>query len=89
MSHLKNAHPIDTELGMICIRELLKPLGPIRWLSCTCCGESARGRQWFNLDIGFGCCKRCADRYHTGPDRCFSDIIGVRGIHFDIQEPTS
>jgi hypothetical protein len=28
-------------------------LEPVRTLTCCCCGESTRGRQWWNRDTGF------------------------------------
>ncbi len=75
---------------------------PVRWLSCACCGESVRGRQWWNRDTGYGVCKRCADwnteRYGEGSHADSPDplgehghttlaLYGVRGYHFAVEEP--
>ena len=30
-----------------------------KFLTCACCGERARGRQWWNRDTGYGVCSRC------------------------------
>jgi hypothetical protein len=59
-------------------RELAKP---IRWMSCTCCGECYQGRQWFNQDTGHGLGDCCIDRCQasrTGTDKCY----GTPGIHY-------
>jgi hypothetical protein len=32
---------------------------PIRRLLCSCCGASTCGRQWFNMDTGYGICPPC------------------------------
>jgi len=57
-----------------------------RRLTCCCCGESTRGRQWWNRDTGFGLCIHCIDLCKRGMteqefDRCY----GVRGVHFDVK----
>lgn len=52
---------------------------PIRRMTCTCCGEGYRGRQWFNQDCGYGCGDCCAERLCN---RQYSDGYGVPGIHF-------
>lgn len=65
-----------------------KPLGPVLRLSCCCCGEQTRGRQWYNRDTGYGLCVRCADwipaQGKTSPEEMIS-CYGHRGIHYDIQ----
>jgi len=70
--------------------------GPVRWLTCACCGEETRGRQWPNRDTGYGVCVACADRHAakygegTPADGQRTDSVyslyGVRGVHFDIKE---
>lgn len=58
---------------------------PIEWLECTCCGESYRGRQWWNQDCGYGlgdCCVDFCGASHSGE----SSSYGVAGIHFLIPE---
>ena len=56
---------------------------PIRWMSCTCCGESYQGRQWWNMDTGYGlgdcCVDRCGANRTAGAE---SECWGVAGIHF-------
>jgi hypothetical protein len=55
---------------------------PIQTLCCTCCGNWFRGRQWWNMDTGFGlgdcCVKFCGVKPNGGESRSF----GVPGIHF-------
>jgi hypothetical protein len=29
-------------------------------LTCCCCGQSTKGRQWWNRDTGYGLCPGCA-----------------------------
>lgn len=60
---------------------------PIKWMSCTCCGESYRGRQWWNQDCGYGlgdcCVDTCgASRTPNTKSQCY----GVAGIHFLIAD---
>ena len=45
--------------------EALKPMPPvpIKELECCCCGRETLGRQWWNMDTGFGLCVKCADRF--------------------------
>jgi hypothetical protein len=56
---------------------------PVKWMSCTCCGESYRGRQWWNQDCGYGlgdCCVNLCGADRT-PD-VETTSYGVSGIHF-------
>lgn len=55
---------------------------PIRRLSCTCCGESYRGRQWWNQDCGHGLGDCCVKYCHVDPEGGESSCYGVPGIHF-------
>lgn len=55
---------------------------PIRWMSCTCCGEGYRGRQWFNQDTGYGLGDCCVEYCGVNPAGGESDCYGVPGIHF-------
>lgn len=60
---------------------------PIKRLNCTCCGESCRGRQWFNRDTGYGLCDCCVDRCGASREPGVEhESYGVTGIHFLIQE---
>ncbi len=60
---------------------------PIKWLSCTCCGESYQGRNWWNQEPGYGlgdcCVKFCGASTTPG---AVSDCYGVTGIHFLIPQ---
>ncbi|STQ90031.1 hypothetical protein [Iodobacter fluviatilis] len=57
-----------------------------RTLTCCCCGNSTRGRQWWGRDNGFGLCTDCISF-------CEADVgqgektesYGIRGVHFDLQ----
>jgi len=73
-----------------------------RNLTCACCGQSTRGRQWWNRDTGYGVCPRCADdntkRYGEGlaadtkENPCSQTthaLYGVRGYHFAVAEGDS
>ena len=63
-------------------------------LSCACCGQGTRGRQYWNQDTGYGICSKCVDwitekeknnKYETGEEyikRCY----GVEGYNFNIQK---
>lgn len=60
---------------------------PIKWMTCTCCGESYQGRQWWNQDAGYGlgdcCVNYChADRTPGAESSCY----GVSGVHFLISQ---
>jgi hypothetical protein len=69
-------------------------LKPIRVLECCCCGESTRGRQWWNRDTGYGICGACIKWFRTSrkPDRDdpreseeqIRDYYGIEGIHFNV-----
>lgn len=74
-------------------------LPPVRSLTCSCCGESTKGRQWHNRDIGYGLCKRCAEVIPTNPrfhDRHeyptvadqMKSYYGLPGIYYNIIEVT-
>jgi hypothetical protein len=59
---------------------------PVKWMCCTCCGSSYRGRQWWNQDCGHGlgdcCVKYCGVNPNGGESQCY----GVPGVHFLITE---
>jgi hypothetical protein len=60
-------------------------------LTCHVCGESCKGRQWWNRDTGFGTCTPCGiilEQQHAahpswGPAE---DLTGKRGIHWDVKQ---
>ena len=60
---------------------------PLRRLTCCCCGESTRGRQWRNRDTGYGLCDACIPycaRRQTGED--MRSNYGESGVHYAITE---
>jgi hypothetical protein len=57
----------------------------VRSLTCCCCGERTRGRQFFNRDTGFGLCVECVPRCHKGEtEKSFARCYGVRGVHYGV-----
>jgi len=60
---------------------------PIKWMTCTCCGEGYQGRQWWNQDCGYGlgdcCVKFCHADSTPGVE---SECYGVAGVHFLIPQ---
>ena len=63
----------------------------IRRLTCCCCGESTRGRQWWNRDTGFGMCESCITfvRERGMSEGEIQRNYGVAGVHHSIEEPLS
>jgi hypothetical protein len=59
---------------------------PIKWMSCTCCGESYQGRQWWNQDAGYGLGDCCVKFCGVQPDGGESVSYGVPGVHFLIPQ---
>jgi hypothetical protein len=61
---------------------------PVRNLECCCCGETTRGRQWWNRDTGYGMCLKCIAyvRSHGDTDEQIHDCYGVEGVHWNIDE---
>jgi len=58
---------------------------PIKSLTCCCCGERTKGRQWFNRDNGFGICGSCISKIERKEDaETVKNCYGVRGIHYNI-----
>ena len=63
---------------------------PKRRLTCTCCGESTEGRQWWNLDTGYGLCEGCVEQCtRDEPDPIRTNTYGTRGVHFDLDFDTA
>lgn len=70
---------------------------PIRTLTCCCCGEPTKGRQWHNRDAGYGLCRSCAGintaRYGAGQpgDGLAGEttyaMAGVAGYHHSLEGP--
>jgi len=61
---------------------------PIRRLTCCCCGESTRGRQWWNRDNGFGVCNNCVTRQLERGETAenIESYYGIKGTHYTIQD---
>lgn len=60
----------------------------IRSLSCCCCGNTTRGRQWWNRDTGFGLCDNCITFVGDAdvPVGETTQSYGVRGFHYDVSK---
>jgi hypothetical protein len=61
---------------------------PVKELGCCCCGNSTRGRQWYNRDTGYGICSECI-AYVRGSGMSEAEIrdnYGIEGVHFSVQE---
>lgn len=61
----------------------------IKRLTCCCCGQFCRGRQWYNRDTGYGLCPNCAKwlrevRHETEED--MKHCYGIEGIHYNVVE---
>uniref|UniRef100_A0A6M3L8A2 Uncharacterized protein n=1 Tax=viral metagenome TaxID=1070528 RepID=A0A6M3L8A2_9ZZZZ len=58
----------------------------IKGLVCCCCGSLTKGRQWYNRDIGYGLCDRCAG-WLEGKGTTAEEMTscyGERGVHYCI-----
>lgn len=54
-------------------------------LTCSCCGQLTKGRQWHNRDNGYGLCNKCADRFEpTTPDNEMLSNYGRSGTHYRV-----
>jgi hypothetical protein len=63
---------------------------PVVGLTCCCCGDSTRGRQWWNRDTGFGICAACIRwlRKRGESAKEIHDCYGVEGVHFNVEDST-
>lgn len=60
---------------------------PIKTLTCCCCGNEARGRQWWNRDTGYGLCNRCAEMISKKEDEeTMESCYGKKGTHYSIED---
>jgi len=65
--------------------DCVKPDKPVRSMVCCCCGDSARGRQWWNRDTGYGLCVPCADRIEPKETAAeMVELYGQRGYHYGV-----
>lgn len=59
----------------------------IQTLACCCCSELTQGRQWWNRDIGYGLCAKCADFIAVKEDKeTIKSCYGEKGVHYCIEE---
>lgn len=59
---------------------------PILSLTCACCGNGTRGRQWWNRDTGYGLCPRCAAWIETRETpEAMQECYGRKGYHYAIE----
>lgn len=58
----------------------------VRTLTCCCCGEQTRGRQWHNRDLGYGMCGKCIAwvRARGMSEAEIRDLYGIEAIHFNV-----
>ena len=60
---------------------------PIRPLTCSCCGSTTSGRQWWNRDAGYGLCEQCEQWILTRESPEYvHDCYGVRGVHYALAD---
>lgn len=58
----------------------------IKYLTCACCGESTKGRQYWNRDTGFGLCDSCADYIEEKEGKEYLvQNYGKDGIHIRVK----
>ena len=69
------------------IRYVIEGLGKqTRRMECACCGQTARGVQWWNRDTGYGLCPNCVDFCHRGiSDEDMFSCYGAAGIHYHVK----
>ena len=60
----------------------MKKLAKVQTLICCCCGDSTKGRQWFNRDQGYGLCPDCIIDCHAQGS---NDAYGVEGVHYNLE----
>ena len=55
-------------------------------LSCACCGEYCRGKQWWNRDDGYGVCAQCFREEVARSGQIEAErLYGVPGVHHSIE----
>lgn len=58
-------------------------------MTCTCCGQTYKGRQWWNQDTGYGLGDCCVKFCNVDPAGGENSCYGVPGIHFLIEQEKS
>lgn len=58
----------------------------IKTLTCNCCGNYTKGRQWFNRDTGYGLCLRCGEEQEIKYSKeIVQDWAGIKGINWGVE----
>ena len=67
-------------------KHMLDLLTQVKNLTCACCGNYHKGRQWSNRDDGYGLCNDCIDDCVTNPNDWLEAgcAYGIPGVHYDI-----
>jgi hypothetical protein len=58
---------------------------PIISLTCCCCGDNTKGRQWNNRDTGYGICPKCVT-WIAGRETAeeMQKLYGTAGFHHSL-----
>ncbi len=85
-SPTSSAFPLET--GTDPASAEMQSLAPVRTLTCCCCGELTRGRQWWNRDTGFGVCPPCVAlvRSRGETETEIHSLYGTSGVHYGVAE---
>jgi hypothetical protein len=60
---------------------------PIRGMTCACCGDWCRGRQWHNRDTGRGVCPTCAERIKDKEGKDYmAECFGAEGHNYNVKD---
>lgn len=60
---------------------------PAKNLTCCCCGDICRGRQWYNRDTGYGLCQNCTERQKkTETKEYMIECYGREGEHYNLMK---
>ena len=69
---------------------MINTLHLIEDLTCCCCSNDCRGRQWWNRDTGYGLCTDCANRIKKSEDEDYmKECYGIEGKHYNVEEVTN
>ena len=57
----------------------------VKALTCCCCGETTRGKQWWNRDEGYGICLPCAQLWREKDGKEHLEMsCGLEGVHWGL-----
>lgn len=79
---LDKAHQPTSEKVDLLVMSISLPTKVIG-LTCGCCGDYYRGRQWWNQDYGYGVCASCVQSFQ--PDQA-RESFGCAGYHYDLPQ---